>query len=156
MLQASIFWQGVDGAIVNGYYECNMTTGKFNRQGEYLISQTAKLDSIHNKTGLAVELLGAEDGYRVFYHNNESQVMMMSYNTVADWKSAGIVSQDPQAGMVLSSAHYGNQNISVIFAQGDENVEVAQLADDRKWRLGKQSFTLLISRVWICITGSRC
>lgn len=114
-----------------------MTTGKFNRQGEYLISKTAALDSIHDKTGLAVELLGEADGYRVFYHNNESQVMMMSYNTVMDWKSAGTVSQDPQAGMVLSSAHYGKQNISVIFAQGDEDVEVAQLADDRKWHLGK-------------------
>lgn len=134
---------------MNGFYDCNMTTGKFNRQGEYLISNTAKIKSIHNETGLAVELLGAEDGYRVFYHNEEGHVMMMSYNTESDWRSAGIVSQDPKAGMVLSSAHLSRDNISVVFAQGEENIEVARLADDRKWYLGKFSpIIFLVTPCW--------
>lgn len=135
-VQASIFWQTKDGIIVNGYYTCNMTTGKLVRKDEYQISETAEVDSIHSESGLSVELLGANDGYRVFYHNENRQVMMMSYTTVTNWIDGGAVSQDTATGMALGSTHYDKENITVAFPKGSDDIETSRLEKSGTWKLG--------------------
>ncbi|XEV06134.1 hypothetical protein FSHL1_011421 [Fusarium sambucinum] len=132
---ASIFWQTKDGAIVNGYYTCNMKTGKLVRNGEYRISETAEVGSIHNKSGLAVDLLGADNGYRVFYHNEHSNAMMLHYTQFTDWTDGGFVSQDNATGMALGSAHIDKENITVAFPKGSEDIETSRLEKAGQWRL---------------------
>ncbi|KAM0197734.1 hypothetical protein ACHAPI_004459 [Fusarium lateritium] len=132
---ASIFWQTKDGIIVNGYYTCNMTTGKLVRKDEYQISETAEVDSIHSESGLSVELLGANDGYRVFYHNENRQVMMMSYTTVTNWIDGGTVSQDTTAGMALGSTHYDKENMTVVFPKDSDDIETSRLEKSGTWKL---------------------
>ncbi|KAG5663425.1 hypothetical protein KAF25_001361 [Fusarium avenaceum] len=134
-ITASIFWQTKDGIIVNGYYTCNMTTGKLVRKDEYQISETAEVDSIHSESGLSVELLGANDGYRVFYHNENRQVMMMSYTTVTNWIDGGAVSQDTATGMALGSTHYDKENITVAFPKGSDDIETSRLEKSGTWKL---------------------
>ncbi|RGP66774.1 hypothetical protein FSPOR_6369 [Fusarium sporotrichioides] len=132
---ASIFWQTKDDAIVNGYYTCNMKTGKLVRNGEYRISETAEVDSIRNESGLAVDLLGADNGYRVFYHNKYNNVMMLHYTQYTDWTDGGFVSQDNATGMALGSAHIDKENITVAFPKDSDDIEISRLEKAGQWRL---------------------
>ncbi|KAK1985887.1 hypothetical protein LZ30DRAFT_335470 [Colletotrichum cereale] len=132
---ASMFYQTEDGAIVNGYFVCNFTSGHYALTGEYTISATAGVESIHNETGLTVELLGAENGYRVFFHDEKKRVNIMTYTTKTDWQLGEPVSQDPVGGMGLTSVHSGQLNISVAYAKDAENLEVARFFKDETWRL---------------------
>ncbi|KAH6949182.1 hypothetical protein DER45DRAFT_513460 [Fusarium avenaceum] len=134
---ASIFWQAEDGVIVNGYYECNMTTGKLNRIGEYTISLTAEIDSVHSESGLAVDLLGGGDegGYRVFYHNEERQMKMMSYTDDTNWIDGGTVSQDSADGTAIGTVYFDKKNMTVAFPKGTDNVETTRLMKSGKWKL---------------------
>ncbi|OHE96623.1 hypothetical protein CORC01_08080 [Colletotrichum orchidophilum] len=137
----SIFYQAEDNSIVNGYFICNFGTGHYAIKGEYVISATAGVESIHNETGLAVELLGAEDGYRVFFHVEAKTVNVMSYTTKTDWQLQGVISQDPVGGMALTSVHSGQLNMSVVFPKDSENVEISRFFKDETWHLGDANET---------------
>ncbi|KAK2030259.1 hypothetical protein LX32DRAFT_662644 [Colletotrichum zoysiae] len=132
---ASMFFQAQDGSIVNGYYVCDFPSGHYVLKGEYTVSATAGVESIHNETGLSVELLGAEDGYRVFFHDENKRVNVLSYTTKTDWQLKDPVSQDPVGGMALTSAHSGQLNMSVVYAKDAENFETARFFKDATWRL---------------------
>ncbi|TQN73226.1 hypothetical protein CSHISOI_02230 [Colletotrichum shisoi] len=133
---ASVFYQAEDGALVNGYFVCDFQTGHYNTSGEYMISKTAGVESIHNETGLAVELLSSKDGYRLFFHDEAKTVNVMSYTTtIGEWQLQGTISQDPVGGMALASTHSGQMNISVVFPKDAENIEVSRLFKDETWRL---------------------
>ncbi|KAF4446206.1 hypothetical protein F53441_10182 [Fusarium austroafricanum] len=137
--QASIFYQSDNGAIINGYYECDPSSGKLIRKGEYGISEIAQLSSVHKYTGLSVELLGSTLGYRVFYHDAKRVVRALSYTVQTDWIDAGFVSQDPAEGMTLESLHWGKGNITVAFSRGSDNLEVARLEGDGLYHLVAES-----------------
>ncbi|KAF4991840.1 hypothetical protein FGRMN_7558 [Fusarium graminum] len=134
---ASIFWQAKDGVIVNGYYECNMTTGKLKLNGEYTISLTAEIESVHKESGLAVDLLGGGDdgGYRVFYHNEDRQIKMLSYTDDTNWIDGGTVSQDTAEGMAIGTVWYGDKNMTVAYPKGTDNVETTRLQKTGNWSL---------------------
>ncbi|KAF9871541.1 hypothetical protein CkaCkLH20_10952 [Colletotrichum karsti] len=132
---ASVFFQAENGAIVNGYFECNTATGRYTAKGEYVISTTAHVESIHPETGLAVELLGAEEGYRLFFHDEDKRVNVLAYTTKTDWQLRGRISQDEVASMALSSVHSGQSNVSVVFPKDSENLEISRYFKDDTWRL---------------------
>ncbi|KAM5359609.1 hypothetical protein ACJZ2D_014330 [Fusarium nematophilum] len=132
---ASVFWHTENSSIINGYYECDMETGQLVWGGDWAISETAEVDSIHNETGLSVRLLGEEEGYRLFYHNEDRQVMMLSYTRKTDWIDGGFVSQDTAIGTALASAHHGNGNVSVAFPRVSKDIEVPQLWKTNEWSL---------------------
>ncbi|TFA97870.1 hypothetical protein CCMA1212_010400 [Trichoderma ghanense] len=134
---ASIFWHSENGDIVNGYYQCDGETGILVSQGEYVISQTANIPSsdIHPNTGLAVELLGSTAGYRVFYHDKDSQVHSLSYTNKINWNYYGAVSQDPTFGMALASAHSSDNNITVVFPKSAKDIEVSRLNEDGTYHI---------------------
>ncbi|RSL74574.1 hypothetical protein CEP53_000184 [Fusarium sp. AF-6] len=132
---ASIFYQTDESVIVNAYCECNMTTGKLTYINNWAISETAEVKSVNNETGLSVQLLAADEGYRLFYHNEDGDVMMLRYiPKTTTWVDDGAISQDQLAGMALASAHYG-KNISVAFPQGESNIEVSRLSNADEWNL---------------------
>ncbi|KAI8651990.1 hypothetical protein NCS56_01415600 [Fusarium sp. Ph1] len=132
---AFIFYQTDESVIVNAYCECNMTTGKLTYIDNWAISETAEVKSVNNETGLSVQLLGGEEGYRLFYHNKDGDVMMLRCmpKTTA-WVDDGVFSQDQLAGMALASAHDG-KNISVAFPQGQSNIEVSRFSNADEWHL---------------------
>ncbi|KAM0468254.1 hypothetical protein ACHAP7_011083 [Fusarium lateritium] len=133
---ASIFWQAEDGVIVNGYYECNMDTGKLKKNGEYTISLTAEIDSVHGESGLAVDLLGGGDdgGYRVFYHDEERQIKMLSYTDDTNWIDGGTVSQDTADGIAIGTVFY-NKNMTVAWPKGTDNIETTRSLKSGNWKL---------------------
>ncbi|RBR20143.1 uncharacterized protein FIESC28_05422 [Fusarium coffeatum] len=134
---ASIFWQSEDSVIVNGYYECDMETGKLKRVGEYTISSTAEVGSVHSESGIAVDLLGGgeDDGYRVFYHNEDRQIKMMSYTDDTNWIDAGNVSQDSADGLAIGTVFYDKKNMTVAFPKGEDNIETSRLQKTGNWTL---------------------
>ncbi|KAL7784315.1 hypothetical protein V8C37DRAFT_406365 [Trichoderma ceciliae] len=132
---ASIFWHSDNNTIVNGFYQCDPESGTFVQQGEYVISDTAKVKSVHANTGLAVELLGSTAGYRVFYHDEDSQVNELSYTTKTNWNYYGTVSQDPTSGFALGSAHSSTNNITVVFPKSAKDIEVSRLNKDGTWHI---------------------
>jgi len=116
-----------------------MKTGKLVRSGEYRISETAEIDSIHNNSGLAVDLLGADNGYRVFYHNEDRNVMVLQYTQTTDWADGGYVSQGIAAGMAIGSAHIDKENMTVAFPRGESDIWTSRLEKSGRWRLGSYS-----------------
>ncbi|KAM6511236.1 hypothetical protein FALCPG4_016238 [Fusarium falciforme] len=112
-----------------------MTTGKLTYINNWAISETAEVKSVNNEAGLSAQLLGGEEGYRLFYHNKDGDFMMLRYmpKTTA-WVDDGATSQDQLAGMALASAHYV-KNISVAFPQGQSNIEVSRLSNTDEWHL---------------------
>ncbi|KAL6355399.1 hypothetical protein LRP88_10988 [Fusarium phalaenopsidis] len=129
--KAFIFYQTDESVIVNAYCECNMTTGKLTYIDNWAISETAEVKSVNNETGLSVQLLGGEEGYRLFYHNKDGDVMMLRCmpKTTA-WVDDGVFSQDQLAGMALASAHDG-KNISV--TEKNDEWELAPNQTDSIW-----------------------
>ncbi|PON28975.1 hypothetical protein TGAM01_v202083 [Trichoderma gamsii] len=141
----SVFWHSVNGTIVNAIYNCDNESGTFVRQGpEYVISETAnvKNSSIHENTGLAVELLGSTAGYRVFYHDNNSQVQELFYTTKTNWNYGGIVSQDPVSSFALGTGHSSTDNITVVFPKSDKDIEVSRFNSDKSWHISTFPDTL--------------
>ncbi|KAH6607015.1 hypothetical protein Trco_003328 [Trichoderma cornu-damae] len=132
---ASIFWHSQDNKLVNGFYQCNPESGILIKKGEYIISDTANIKSIHANTGLSVELLGSTAGYRLYYHDEDSRVNQLSYTTSTDWTYAGIVSQDPVFGYALGSAHSATTNISVVFPRSAKDMEVSRFNKDNTWHI---------------------
>ncbi|KAF4341877.1 hypothetical protein FBEOM_4194 [Fusarium beomiforme] len=122
---------------MNGFYTCDMKTGKFERNGEWIISETAGVESIHNETGLSVVNLGAEGGYRLFYHNEERHLMMMWFTGPDNWNDGGAVSQDTAGGMAIGSAVYDKENITVVSPRGTEDIEVSGLQKTGLWSLDR-------------------
>lgn len=104
---------------------------------EYVITETANIDStsIHNETGLAVELLGSTAGYRVFYHDTDSQVQMLFYTQKTNWDYGGIVSQDPVSSFALGTAHSSTDNITVAVPKSSSNIEVSRFNADKTWHI---------------------
>ncbi|RMJ20291.1 hypothetical protein CDV36_000088 [Fusarium kuroshium] len=136
---ATVFFQNEDGNIANCFYECDMETGRFNRTAESYPSLIARVDSVHERTGLSVELLADQVGYRkyrLFYHNADRQIMMMSWEQGEKlWVDAGRVSPDTSLGIALASAYHEGQAISVVSPQGSKDIEVARLPRDDVWQL---------------------
>lgn len=116
-----------------------MKTGKLVRSGEYRISETAEIASIHSNSGLAVDLLGADNGYRVFYHNEDRNVMVLRYTQTTDWADGGYVSQGIAAGMAIGSAHIDKENMTVAFPRGENDIWTSRLEKSGRWRLGLYS-----------------
>ncbi|KAF4974606.1 hypothetical protein FZEAL_8533 [Fusarium zealandicum] len=133
---ASIVWQTETNALVNGYYECDNDSGKLVRAGDWDMTAEAEIQDIHNETGLSFNVLGEQEGYRAFYHNQASDVMMLCYTTSTGWVDGGTVSQDRRPGTALASAHHGSRNISVVFPRNKDDIEVSQLwKSPNEWAL---------------------
>jgi hypothetical protein len=117
-----------------------MEKGKLNKVGEYTISLTAEVESVHTESGLAVDLLGGgeDDGYRVFYHNADKQIMMMSYTDNTNWIDGGTVSQDTAEGIAIGTVWYDDKNaknMTVAFPKGTDNIETSRIQKSGKWKL---------------------
>ncbi|KAH6895986.1 hypothetical protein B0T10DRAFT_558150 [Thelonectria olida] len=121
-ISASISFQNEDGAITNAFYECDMKTGHLVFKGKSSISSIARVDSVHEETGLSVELIGINPNagcYRLFCHDAERHVMSISYTDARKWFDSGVVSQDP----------------SRVFARGSSDIEIARRVEDDPWQL---------------------
>jgi hypothetical protein len=119
------------GNIANALFNCNMTTGLFVSQGNWVISNGAP--SIHSNSGLAAVVLGSTAGYRVYYHDNDGAISELSYTSSTDWQYTGIISQDINSLPALAAAFSGTNNITVASARDQRNIATTRYNKDETW-----------------------
>ncbi|KAL2023562.1 hypothetical protein VTK56DRAFT_2170 [Thermocarpiscus australiensis] len=128
---ASIFYIDEQGNIANALFNCDMSTGLFQSQGNWIVSHD--VPSIHPDTGLAAILLGAEAGYRVYYHDSDGAINELGYTTKDDWHHRGIVSHDINALPALAAAFTGKDNITVASPRDGRDIAVTRWDKDQTW-----------------------
>ncbi|KAM7217321.1 hypothetical protein V8F06_007264 [Rhypophila decipiens] len=131
---ASIYYLDKYDVVVNAVFNCNMTTGLFELDGNWVISGVAPLPLSPN-SGLATVLLGNTAGYRVYYHDENMAINELAYKPEGDWRHTAVISQDPQYSSAIAAAFDGNENITVVTARDTENIEVTRYHADTTWRI---------------------
>lgn len=109
-----------------------MTSGLFQSHGNWIISN--QVPSIHADTGLAAILLGAEGGYRVYYHDQDGAINELGYTVDYQWQYRGVISQDVNSLPALAAAFYGIGNITVASSRGESNIATTRWHRDETWR----------------------
>ncbi|KAK3935680.1 hypothetical protein QBC46DRAFT_45021 [Diplogelasinospora grovesii] len=130
---ASIFYTDTDNNIINGLFNCNMTTGLFQSVGSWIISGQAP--SISTGTGLAALLLGSTAGYRVYFHDQDMAVNELAYTQATNWVYTGVISQDTQYSPAIHAAFSGTNNISVVTPRDAHDIEVTRWNSDNSWHI---------------------
>ncbi|KAK7751101.1 hypothetical protein SLS62_006930 [Diatrype stigma] len=139
---ASIFYQDDQDRIVNSLLKCDTATGQWYDTGDYIITNDCPKAS--PTSGLAVILLGADDGYRVFYHDLDGRVQSVSYmRSTQNWLYNGLVNPDTNgkgnssstSGGAIAATFPNDNNITVITARDAENLEVSRIYGDGTWHI---------------------
>ncbi|AEO65695.1 uncharacterized protein THITE_2112937 [Thermothielavioides terrestris NRRL 8126] len=128
---ASMFYIDNQGDIINALFNCNMSTGLFQNQGEWPIS--TNVPSIHANSGLAAVLLGDTAGYRVYFHDNDSAINELGYTTADGWNYRGVISHDINSLPGLGAAFSGTDNITVVSPRDSQNIATTRLNADSTW-----------------------
>jgi len=134
--KASIFYQDVNGDIINAVYTCDWPSGKFISKGFYLISGAEGAAKPHGNTSLAAVLLGSAAGYHVFYHDSKKAVHQLTYSSSSNngnWAYGGVVSRDPAYSNALACQFSSKGNMTLVYAKDDANVEVSRFNTDGNW-----------------------
>ncbi|KAK3330571.1 hypothetical protein B0H66DRAFT_527919 [Apodospora peruviana] len=130
---ASIYYLDEFNNIINGVFNCNMTTGVFTRQGNWIISNVAP--SVSPNSGLAALMLGPTAGYRIYFHDDDMAVNELKYTVDDGWSYTGIISPDAQLSSAIHAAFTGTNNITVVTARDDQNMEVTRFHSDSTWHI---------------------
>ncbi|KAK4229548.1 hypothetical protein QBC38DRAFT_359191 [Podospora fimiseda] len=128
---ASIYYIDQRNQIANALFHCNMSTGKFESKGNWIVSKPAP--SIHNNTGLAAVLLGATGGYRVYYHDKDFQLSEIGYTVDDNWQYRGVISKDINASPAIGAAFSGKVNITVATPRDSRHIAVTRYNNDTTW-----------------------
>lgn len=139
---ASIFYLDNNDEIVNALLKCDWNTGHWLNTGEYVTSSGAP--KVAPESGLSAVLLGATDGYRVFYNDLEGSLHQIGYTSTSSWAYYGVVSNDKMSTQGISSAFY-NKNITVVRPRDDKNMGVSRLYSDQSWHISTFPESLTLS-----------
>lgn len=126
---AAIWYQNEADQIVEATFNCD-ATGHFNASESWRIATEAQLNA---STGLMAVNLGAEAGYRIYFHDVHLATSFLRYTQSDGWGVAGKVSQDvvhcPPIGAGLTDIN----KITVVMGRGPENIEVSTLQSNETW-----------------------
>ncbi|EEY22290.1 predicted protein [Verticillium alfalfae VaMs.102] len=131
---ACLWYQDSSNNLVYARYECNATSGAYALHNSEIIS-TALPDGIalHDRTALSAVLLGAEEGIRVYAHDEERRIHELSFHNPTGWLYGGSVADQPGNGFALASAASAEKEVTVIVL-GDQRIQVLQKGiEDAVW-----------------------
>lgn len=133
---ASLFYQNNNDDIVSAIYTCNFTTGQYKHVESNVISDRAGTPAVHPQTGLAVALLGEQEGYRVFFYDTRMTLQSLKFTQTEGWSFGGPVSTNTnRTGMAIHSAFSGVRNVTVVTARDQANMELTRLNIDGTWHV---------------------
>lgn len=122
---------------------CDWSTGKWTVESITITTSGSGIPRPARGSGLAVCLLGSEDGYRVFYTDAASGALQHLRWTNDDpvWSHAGVVSRDQISGGggALAATFPGDTNMTVVVPRDGQNLGFARWYDDDLWHLGAYS-----------------
>ncbi|KAI5867454.1 hypothetical protein GGS23DRAFT_178682 [Durotheca rogersii] len=131
---ASIFFLTEDDEIVNSLLECDWGTGRWQSAGQWIISEGSP--KVAPDTGLSTVLLGAEDGYRVFYNDLAGTLHHIGYTPkAATWRYYGAVSHDRADGPAIAATFSPKNNITVVRPRDEKNMGVSRLSREGQWNI---------------------
>ncbi|KAL2130226.1 hypothetical protein VTI74DRAFT_6723 [Chaetomium olivicolor] len=128
---ASIFYIDDQNNIINGFFNCSMTTGLFVNQGTWVISKEAP--SPHPNSGLAAVVLGVDAGYRVYYHDADGAINELNYTDPDGWAWNAVISHDINSLPGLAAAFSGKNNITVVSPRDEQNMAATRWNKDETW-----------------------
>ncbi|KAL2169714.1 hypothetical protein VTG60DRAFT_5767 [Thermothelomyces hinnuleus] len=131
MTQASIWYLDQTNNITNALFDCNMTTGQFLLRGNWTVTSGAP--SVHSNSGLAAVVLGADTGYRVYFHDEDGAINELFYNRDINWEYRGPISQDINSLPALGAAFSGRENITVASPRDERNIAATRWNKDETW-----------------------
>ncbi|KAI1080111.1 hypothetical protein F5B20DRAFT_540807 [Whalleya microplaca] len=139
---ASIFYLDDSDEIVNTLMKCDWNTGRWENNGDYVISGGAP--KVAPNTGLSVVLLGSTAGYRVFYNDLGGVLHYLGYTSDTQrWGYYGIVSNDKASSQAIGSTFItNNNNITVVRPRDGQNMGVSRWYSDHLWHIGSFPQTL--------------
>ncbi|KAI1092935.1 hypothetical protein F5B19DRAFT_178913 [Rostrohypoxylon terebratum] len=129
---ASMFYLDNNDEIINTLLKCDWNTGHWINTGEYITSGGSPKAS--PTSALSVVLLGATDGYRVYYNDIEGTLHEIGYTTSSSWAYYGVVSNDKTSAQAIGST-FSKKNITVMRPRDDSNIGVSRLNSDNLWHL---------------------
>ncbi|KAG7127112.1 hypothetical protein HYQ45_012743 [Verticillium longisporum] len=131
---ACLWYQDSSNNLVYARYECNATSGAYALHNSEIIS-SALPDGIalHTRTALSAVLLGAEEGIRVYAHDEERRINELSFHNPTGWLYGGSVAGQLGNGLALASAASAEKEVTVI-VPGEQGIEVLQKGiEDAVW-----------------------
>ncbi|KAI0384330.1 hypothetical protein F5Y04DRAFT_277701 [Hypomontagnella monticulosa] len=135
----SIFYMDDNDGIVNALLKCDWSTGRWENTGEFIISNGSP--KVAPTSGISVVLLGAMDGYRVFYNDLDGTLQQIGYTRTTTWQHYGVVSHDKASSQAISTT-FSDKNISVVRARDDQNMGVSRWYKDNTWHISTFPETL--------------
>lgn len=106
----------------------------------------------HSDTGLAAVLLGAREGYRVFYHDERRRVHLLTYAdgvNRGEWAYGGVVTgADVTVGRALVAQFSSTRNTSLVYVKDGENAGVSRFNEKGLWY--SCEFVDVLVVLWIC------
>jgi hypothetical protein len=142
MEQAAMWFLNDDNAIVHALWHCN-STGHFVNSGEGSSSQQwiiHNMGSVHPNSGLAAVELPGDNGYRVYYQQEDLTTSTLAYTRQTGWVWTGNISQDPMKGFPISAGFINGDNITVVTPRDNNNIEVSTLLPNQTWIICKCLF----------------
>ncbi|KAG7148033.1 hypothetical protein HYQ46_003106 [Verticillium longisporum] len=89
--------------------------------------------ALHTRTALSAVLLGAEEGIRVYAHDEERRINELSFHNPTGWLYGGSVAGQLGNGLALASAASAEKEVTVI-VPGEQGIEVLQKGiEDAVW-----------------------
>ncbi|KAL2158388.1 hypothetical protein VTH06DRAFT_4436 [Thermothelomyces fergusii] len=131
MTYASIWYIDKTNNITNGFFTCNMTSGRFLLQGNWTITSGAP--SIHSNSGLSAIVLGEDTGYRVYFHDEDGAINELYYTLDSGWEHRGPISQDINSLPAVGAGFSGRGNITVASPRDERNIAVTRFNRDETW-----------------------
>jgi hypothetical protein len=121
-----------ENAIVHALWQCN-NTGYFVKPKDANQWILPAGNAVHEDTGLAAVNLGATDGYRVYYQQQDLTTSMLSYTPGEAWTWSGNISHDPQKGFPIHAGFTAADKITVVTPRDRGNIEVSTMQPNKTW-----------------------
>ncbi|KAI1438232.1 hypothetical protein GGR50DRAFT_691405 [Xylaria sp. CBS 124048] len=134
VITAGIWHLNDASAIVHSLWTCN-ETGYFvnaSNPNQWIISEG---QPVHPDTGLAAVDLGRDDGYRVYYQQEDLTTSAFMYTIDGGWRWYGMISQDWTKGSPLSAGFTDPNAITVVSPRDEGNIEISMLTDSGIWNI---------------------
>ncbi|KAI1376602.1 hypothetical protein F4677DRAFT_419037 [Hypoxylon crocopeplum] len=128
---AAIWYQNNENQIIHALWNCE--NGLFVKSGDQNQWPVSSGLSVHSDTGLMAVNLGADAGYRVYYHDESMATSFLHFTSASGWSSEGYLSQDIVQCFPIGAGFTDTNKITVVMGRGPVNIEVTTLQQDGTW-----------------------
>lgn len=137
--KGQIFYISNTGSIAELAIQCTASTGVCVLQGNYVLSG-AVTTGVNNLTALSVCIRSSDDGYRLFYHDNDGRSRMLRYSGPLNitWGDGILVNNNPRGSLTALTTD-GGTNLTLYSTNSDGTIIPTALQNNGSWSVSKSS-----------------